>query len=208
MEIHPPHAIHSVKDFLLQLLTISVGILIALALEGSLEWSHHRRLVHEAAANLTAEIHENQAEINKSIQGLRTSEQQLKQMVALVHQLQQNRATPVNNVTFNWTLNELHAISWSTANATGAIAYMDYAEVKRYTRVYDLQQQFMTAQNRAFDSIMAVYGLSTLLQRDMRKVSDSELAQAERVLGLALANANTVESLENVLNEEYAKISQ
>jgi len=29
MEIHPPHAIHSVKDFLLQLLTITAGILIA-----------------------------------------------------------------------------------------------------------------------------------------------------------------------------------
>jgi hypothetical protein len=35
MEIHPPHAIHSAKDFLLQLLTITIGILIALALEGA-----------------------------------------------------------------------------------------------------------------------------------------------------------------------------
>jgi hypothetical protein len=142
------------------------------------------------------------------MQELRTSKQQLKQMVALVHQLQQNRATPVNNITFNWTLEELHATSWSTASATGAIAYMNYAEVKRYTRVYDLQQQFMTVQNRAFDSIVAVYGLSTLLQRDMKRVSDSELAQAERTLGLALAYAGTVESVENALNEEYAKLSQ
>lgn len=208
MEIHPPHAIHSVKEFLLQLLTITIGILIALTLDGVLEWTHHRRLVHEAEANLTTEVHENQAEINKGMQELRTGEQQLKQMVALVHQLQQNRATPVNNISFNWTLVELHATSWSTASATGAIAYMNYAEVKRYTRVYDLQQQFMTVQNRAFDSIVAVYGLSTLLQRDMKRVSESELAQAERTLGLALANAGAVESLENTLNEEYAKLSQ
>ena len=37
---------------------------------------------------------------------------------------------------------------------------------------------------------------------------DSDLSQAERVLGLALANAQTVESLENSLNEEYTKLSK
>jgi hypothetical protein len=103
-------------------------------------------------------------------------------------------------------LQELHATSWNTANATGAVAHMDYAEVKRYTRLYDLQQEFITVQNRAFDSILQVYGLSTLLQRDMRKVSDAELSHAERVLGLALANAGAVESVENALSDEYAKM--
>jgi hypothetical protein len=208
MEIHPPHAIHSTKDFLLQLLTITIGILIALMLDGVVEWVHHRQLVHEAEANLGTEVRENQVEISKGMPELHTSEQQLKQMVELVHQLQQNRASAVNNVTFNWTLDELHSTSWNTASATGAISYMDYAEVKRYTRMYDLQQRFMTVQNKAFDSVMQVYGLRTLLQKDMKRVSDSELTDAERVLGLALANAEAVESVESALNEEYAKSSQ
>jgi len=197
MEIHPPHAIRSVKDFLLQLLTITVGILIALSFDGLLEWRHHRHLVHEAEANLAAEIRENQQENSKSMQDLHTSQQQLKELLALVHQLQQNRTTPLKNTSFNWTLEELHATSWNTASATGAIAYMEYDEVKRYTYHYDLQQQFVTVQNRAFDSVTQVYRLSTLLQRDMRKVSDAELSHAESVLGLALANAGAVESLEN-----------
>ena len=50
MEIHSPHPIHSVKDFLLQLLTITIGILIALTLEGTLERAHHRRLIHEGGS--------------------------------------------------------------------------------------------------------------------------------------------------------------
>jgi len=207
MEIHPPHAIHSVKDFLLQLLTITVGILIALTLEGLLEWTHHRTLVHEAEANLITEIHENRADIGKALEKLHASEEQLNQMVALVHRLQENRTTPVGDVTFNWTLADLHATSWNTANATGAVANMDYPEVKRYTRVYDLQQQFMTIQNRAIDSIVAVYGQTTLLQRDMKKVSDAELAEAEHVLGLAQANARAIESIGNILNDEYAKVN-
>ncbi len=60
-------------------------------------------------------------------------------------------------------------------------------------------------QNKAFDCIMYVYDLGALLGRDMKKVSDSELIQAERVLGLALANAGAVETLESALNEEYTK---
>jgi len=174
-------------------------------LDGLLEWRHHRHLVHEAEANLAAEIRENQQENSKLMQDLHSSQQQLKELLALVHQLQQNRTTPLKNTSFNWTLEELHATSWNTAGATGAIAYMDYDEVKRYTRLYDLQQQFVTVQNRAFESVVEVYGLSTPLQRDMKKVTDLELSQAERVLGLALANAGAVESLENALNDEYAK---
>jgi hypothetical protein len=103
-------------------------------------------------------------------------------------------------------LDELHATSWNTAGATGAIAHMDYSKVKRYTRVYDLQQAFMTTQNHAFDSIMGVYGLTTLLKRDMRSLSDSELSQAEHVVGLALANARAVESMEKALNTEYSAV--
>jgi hypothetical protein len=76
-----------VKDFLLQLLTIAVGILIALSLDGLLEWRHHRHLVHEAEANLTAEIRENQQENSKTMQALRTNQQQLKEMLSLVHKL-------------------------------------------------------------------------------------------------------------------------
>ena len=205
MEIHPPHAIRSVKDFLLQLLTITVGILIALSLDGLLEWRHHKHLVHEAEANLASEIRENQQENAKTMQALVANLEQLKDMLSLVHKLQEKRTTPLKDINFSWTLEDLHATSWNTASATGAIAYMDYAEVKRYTRIYDLQQQFMTIQNRAFDSIVEVYGLSTLLQRDMKKVSDAELSHAERVLGLALANAGAIQSLENALDEEYKK---
>lgn len=206
MEIHPPHAIHSVKDFLLQLLTITAGILIALTLEGILDWTHHRQLVHEAEANLRTEMRENQAEINKGMQQLHVSQDQLKDMIRVVQQVEQDRSTQLKGYSFSWTLNELHATSWNTASATGAIAFMDYSEVKRYTRVYDLQQQFMTLQNRAFDSILAVYGLGTLLQKDIKKVSDAQLADAERVLGLALSNAGAVESLETALNEEYTRV--
>ncbi len=53
MDIHGPQGpIQSVKHFFLHLLTITIGILIALSLEGIVEWAHHRSLVSEARMNL------------------------------------------------------------------------------------------------------------------------------------------------------------
>ena len=41
-DIHPPHqAAHSWRDIFVHLATITVGLFIALSLEGCVEWQHH-----------------------------------------------------------------------------------------------------------------------------------------------------------------------
>ncbi len=67
MEIHPPHAAaRSLKDFFLQLLTITVGVLIALSIEGIVEWRHHRMLVRDAKAMIALEISDNRKDSTAS----------------------------------------------------------------------------------------------------------------------------------------------
>src|SRR5437764_1056600 len=132
MEIHPPHPIHSLQEFLLQLLTITIGILIALGLETLIAWEHHRSLVHEARENIQVELRHNQDELVKGVQGLAAHKRALKSALDLVHKLEQDRSTPIRNFSINWTIEELHATSWSTASSTGALAYMDYSDVARY----------------------------------------------------------------------------
>jgi hypothetical protein len=57
LDVHAPHEkIHGIRDFLLHLFTITVGLLIALALEGCVERWHHRELRNEADANLRQEL--------------------------------------------------------------------------------------------------------------------------------------------------------
>ncbi len=51
----------TVGAILLDLATITIGLLIALGLEGCVEWQHHRHLVHEAEASLRAEIKSNES---------------------------------------------------------------------------------------------------------------------------------------------------
>ena len=64
IDVHPPHQpIHGWRDFFLHLATISIGLLIALSLEGLVEWQHHRHLVHEAQASLYGEIKTNESRL-------------------------------------------------------------------------------------------------------------------------------------------------
>ena len=51
LEVHPPsEPVHGWRDFFIHLATITIGLLIALSLEGCVEFWHHRSLVHEAEA--------------------------------------------------------------------------------------------------------------------------------------------------------------
>jgi hypothetical protein len=70
VEIHPPHAIRSWKDFLVELLTITTGILIALSLEGIRESMRDRALVREARENIRREIADNKREVDGEIAGM------------------------------------------------------------------------------------------------------------------------------------------
>jgi len=56
MEIHKPKAAHSWREFLTEIGTIVLGILIALGLEQSIEAFHERQLAHEAQDAIDAEI--------------------------------------------------------------------------------------------------------------------------------------------------------
>ena len=56
MEIHKPKAAHSWREFLIEIGTIVLGILIALGLEQSIEAFHERQLAHEAQEAIDAEM--------------------------------------------------------------------------------------------------------------------------------------------------------
>jgi hypothetical protein len=205
MEIHAPRPAHSIREFFLELLTITVGIVIALSLEGVVQWAHHRQLVHEAEANLMIEIRDNRRELQSEFKNLRTAQEQLNKMLAAIHKVQANPSTSLGDLRFNWALATLHATSWNTAQATGALSFMDYPEVKRYTQLYDLQQQFMAVQERGFQSAMGVYAFAPLLDTP-RKITDAQLIDAERAVGLALANTGAIHDIGEVLDKQYAEI--
>lgn len=207
MDIHVPHkAITSIKELLRELAIITAGILIALSLDGLVQWWHHHQLVQEARANIMSEVRENQQELAKEIQGLQKAVEQGLALVTLVHQLEANSKTPLHEASYSFTIAELHSTSWNTATTTGALSYMSYVEVKRYTEVYDLQRDFDSVQQRALQGSLDVEGLFTLLGRQQGSLTKAELSDAERRIGIAIANSRAMQEVAEPLNQRYQAV--
>ena len=135
MEIHPSQGpIRSFKDFLFHLLTVVIGILIALSLEGLLEWHHHRMLLEEARSNLASEIRENRQRITEGLVSAPDAESRLKATIEAIDSYRKNHDDRGSKLDWSFGLFPLNATAWSTAASTGAVSYMNYSEVQDYTR--------------------------------------------------------------------------
>src|SRR5260370_7262311 len=83
LDVHPPHEpIYGWREFFIHLATITIGLLIALSLEGCVEFWHHRSLVHEAEASMQIEIEANAREVQKALHNVPKDQSLLKNDIA------------------------------------------------------------------------------------------------------------------------------
>ena len=140
MEIHAPHEpIHTKRDFFLHLFTITVGLLIALSLEGLVEYAHHRHLVREARDNIRRELELNHDAAQSDLGNMQKKIDLQKANVASIHRLMVDDKQFHGGVTNTWDFISLNDSAWKTARETGALGYMPYDEVQRYSDLYLLQ---------------------------------------------------------------------
>jgi len=206
MEIHTPDKpIHSKKEFMFHMFTVVLGILIALGLEGVVEWAHHRSLVREARANIASELHNNQATLGKAIPEIRKRQEQLQQIISAMDQVEADRKFKPQSLSYNLTNYELYSTAWKTASVSGAVTYMDYEELKKYSDVYDLQQDFIYLQGQAFSSVGDLSASMKVLDRDLTKVPIEQIEQIQRESLKILAIQKALETIATVLLPEYEK---
>ncbi len=196
MEIHPPERpMHSVKDFLLQILTITVGILIALSLEALLTAVHHRSLVREARANLVHELQANRREVNEAVlkeMPRLTTEQD--KALAVVEAFLARHPPASADLRAVYRIAQVTSTSWTTAQRSGAVAFMEYGEIERFANVYELQARFSTLQDRLVEAYVTAgpgsdpdsASVDELRQWKQRIVTIQAHLQATRQLGQAL----------------------
>ncbi|MGA2834627.1 MAG: hypothetical protein ABSE55_16285 [Terracidiphilus sp.] len=204
MDVHPPHApIHSVKEFMVHLLAITIGLLIALGLEGSVEWLHHRHLARDARENIFQEIRANQGDALRQLNALPAEEKRLDEILSQAEDAQHGRTQkPIGG--FTWTSVLLRDSAWKAASSTGAIAYMDYDEVKGYSQLYDVQKLLISFQERYF---VERHEMNVLLEQMQveGKISDAEFESGKRAILSAKLTARELNELDNVLNDSYTK---
>jgi len=159
LDVHAPHeSVHGWRDFLLHLFTITIGLLIALGLEGCVEWQHHRHLVHEAEQSLHTEIQSNARLLTAITADIHTQQAALQHDVEVLDFAIKNGKFPAHSsMLINFRISTFDNVSWSTAQSTGALGYMDYATAQEYSSIYQTQNFFDTSEEQtARDAILSL----------------------------------------------------
>jgi uncharacterized membrane-anchored protein YhcB (DUF1043 family) len=153
MEIHAPeHPIMTWKQFLVHIGTVTIGILIALSLEALLETTHKRHLVTEARENIRTELEDNARELAGHLtESAKLRDQQLT-VLHWIADVERTGKSSIQSLAIGASRADLSNTSWLTAQTVGALALMNYAEVKHYAAVYQLQDEFLRLQSRAQDT--------------------------------------------------------
>jgi hypothetical protein len=203
MEVHPPdHPFHSWRDFFIHIVTITIGLLIALGIESAAEAVHHRHLLHHAEASLGAELAVNRDLIAKDERQLLAAQAQFQNNLGLLTAAR-NHAAAAGEPQFHWYWSGAQNAAWSAARDTGAIALMPYETAQAYSVVYG-QQGIVDRQAEVY--ITDIYRIESPLQGG-RKLADLQPAEIDTMIAhtqQTLADIAHLHDLCNSLDTIYA----
>ncbi len=196
---------HGVKDFFLHLFTITIGLLIALALEGCAERWHHREIRNEADANLRQEIRDNAKEIAEKRESNLKEQESIQKILPFLEARKAGQDYELHEIQLGYAIGELSDASWKTAAATGALSYMEYDHVQRYAVAYQLQEKYSALQDQTVTEYLqlqsfVIYGF------DPKKITTSDAAEAELDARKTLTYLVAMQQIGDALGKEYEKV--
>ena len=163
MDVHAPHhRIEGWKDFLIHLLTISVGLLIAVGIEGCVELHREHKLVREARETMREEIQHNSGQMKDALGKLDQQAATIQKNMDVLSRIQENpkdKEAQKASISVDFSIVGLRDTAWKTAQTTGALSFMPYAESQRYSDVYGSQQDFLDQQNKILEDEAQFFGL-------------------------------------------------
>jgi hypothetical protein len=147
MDVHPPiGTVHSIKDVLIHVAIVAVGIGLALGAEQVVEAHHRAALVKHATQSFRAEFQRNIESMSSVPAAMASVRAQIDDVLALLaHAPSSPAPQKLQYPRFNFQLT--YSASWDAAIATQAIGNMPYDEVQRYAeafaemKVFEQQEQ-------------------------------------------------------------------
>ena len=206
LDVHPPtEKIHGAKDFLLHILTITIGLFIALALEGCVERWHQRGLRRDAEANLRLELQDNRKALSDGLSVMKDEQKMLTGVLDFLAAKKAGKAFDVSHLGLGFSILSLRDASWKTAGTTGALALMDYAQVERYAAVYGVQEQMMRLEQETLDDFLGMQSYS-VYGFDPAKFSAADATNGEPQVRRALAHLVATEQVATGVLKGYDEV--
>jgi hypothetical protein len=141
LDVHAPHeSVRTWKDFLIHIAAIAVGLLIALGLEQTVEYFHHRHQVSETREALRVEREQNHLRLADQLTEFRVRVPIIQTNLAVFHYLHLHPGTAEKELPgkVNWHNFGSPFIDyvWQTAQQTGVTAFIAQGEVRRNSELY------------------------------------------------------------------------
>jgi len=164
LDVHPAHhAATTWRDFFIHIATIVLGLLIAVALEQTVEYFHHRHLAHEAHEQLREERFTDERANQFNIYTSERHQRDLRRDLAIIHSVRRHEPLPPGPFIVG-RFRYLYADDvWRRIQQSGTINYLhdDGLSGTRYR--YDNQDLFVA---REAESIQALLQAAAMLRSE------------------------------------------
>jgi hypothetical protein len=192
MEIHRPRASHSWREFLIEIGTITIGILIALGLESLILTARDHRLVNNARADLRSELRDNRRELAGVIEAASSSATTLRALIDDAELWLQTGSDAAQSrielraKQLRASVSPLSTAAWEAAGASEAVVHMPLREAQALAKVYSSSRVFNGLEDRVEEHWFEVSGLPSTLKGMERSQIASGVAQLKVLLSYQL----------------------
>lgn len=137
LDVHPAHhAAATWRDFFVHIATIVLGLIIAVGLEQTVEYFHHRHQARETRDNIQSEIATNLSILQDNQKLLAASQQQLAKNLDLLNSnSSDDQILPQLGVV--WILHRRHDAAWNAAKIDGSLALIPPSQIAHASYFYE-----------------------------------------------------------------------
>jgi hypothetical protein len=205
VEIHRPSASHTWREFLIEIGTITLGILIALGLESLIESVRDRHLLNNANSDLRHELQVNRQDLVQAIANAKTSAGLLSALIDDSEQWLRSGSPAVqarvdsNAKRLTPSVTTLSTAAWEAAGVSQAVVHMPLSEAQALARAYAASRVFNGLEDRATDRWFELSGLGSSLNEMERPQIQAGISS----LKVLLSYEDTIVASGSVVLQEY-----
>jgi hypothetical protein len=137
IEVHPPHqGVHTRGQFFIHIAAITIGLLIAIGLEQTVVYFHHRHQLQEARRELAVELEANRRVVGRNLEAARKIVADLDADMALLRAVQTSPAPIGSKLVYGlgniyWPQDG----TWQAVKQNGSLGLMPHDELHYYVYI-------------------------------------------------------------------------
>jgi len=199
LDVHSPHeSVHTWKSFLIHIAIITIGLLIALCLEKTVEFFHHRHQARESLELLRREVNENRDILNRNAIVNEWAERQHRADLGILQRLRVGAIKPRDRLIFIRPYSHLVDSAWKIVHESDAAPYIPYDLMALYGTLYDMQQYVNQEANSASYELQRA---TAALNTEQENMSRDEENRLQSVITNQNISSTTAESYDAMMAE-------